>query len=192
MLRNLLIKTRTYRRFDQSEKVPTETLQEVIENVRYACSPANLQPLKFIIINDEKINSKVFPHLRWAGYLKDWDGPEEGERPVAYIVILGDKKISPNFISWDYGIALQTILLSLTNKGLGACPFASFNKDEIRKILNIPEELESPLIIAIGKPVEKVVIDDIKNGDVKYWRDDTQTHHVPKRKVEDLIFNIYS
>lgn len=189
--RDLLLKNRSYRRFFQKEKIELETLKEIISNVRLAPSPANLQPLKFIIVNNQKINEDVFKCIKWAGYLKDWHGPEQGEKPSAYIIMIGNQKIS-SFVNWDYGISLQTILLSSTEKGYGGCAIAAFNKQKIREMFKIPDEFEIAAIIALGKPKEKVIIEDVKDGDIKYWRDEDQVHHVPKRKLDDLIYKIWS
>ena len=186
-LRELLLKNRSYRRFYQDVKITGDELKEMVENVRFTPSAANKQPLKFILVSDESMNREIFPHLKWAGYLPDWDGPGVGERPTAYIIMLGKRKESPN-IDADYGIAMQTILLSAAEKGYGGCLIGSIDKDKIRRLLDIPEELEISVIIALGKPKEKVVIDDVKNGDIKYWRDEQQIHHVPKRSLENLIF----
>jgi len=186
-LRELLIKNRSYRRFYQDVKITGDELKDMVENVRFTPSAANKQPLKFILVTDESISREIFPHLRWAGYLPDWDGPGVGERPSAYIIMLGNRKESPN-IDADYGIAMQTILLSAAEKGYGGCLIGSIDKDKIRRLLDIPDELEISVIIALGKPKEKVVIDEVKNGDIKYWRDEQQIHHVPKRSLEDLIF----
>lgn len=185
----LLKKTRTYRRFYQQEKVEMNILKNVVANVSLAASPANLQPLQFILVNDEKTSNEIFPNLKWAGYLPDWPGPEPGEQPSAYIIMLGNRNKSSH-IDWDYGIALQTILLSLTNKGLGGCAIAACDKTTLINTLKIPDELELTVVIAVGKPREEVVIDTIKDGNIKYWRDQNQVHHVPKRKVEELIFKI--
>jgi nitroreductase len=179
--------TRSYRRFHQDYEISADLLTDVIENVRYSASAANLQPLKFIIVNDKATNAALFEHLRWAAYLKDWDGPEEGERPSAYIVMLGDRGLS-RFLDLDCGIALQTILVSLTEKGFGACTFASINRDAIREMFKVPPSLEITLVIAIGKAKETVVIDDVKDGNIRYWRDENSIHHVPKRKLDDMIF----
>lgn len=185
-IKDIVIKTRSIRRFHEDHNIDLKALADVIENVRYSASAANFQPLKFILISDRKKGAALFPHLRWAAYLKEWNGPEEGERPSAYIIMLGDRNLS-KYLDMDCGIALQTILLSLTDKDLGACAIATFKKEAVRELFNIPPELEIPLIIAIGKPKEEVVIEDIKNGDVKYWRDAGGRHHVPKRTLKEMI-----
>lgn len=189
-LKDIIKKTRSYRRFYQDHKINAEILTDVVENVRFSASAANLQPLKFIILMDEKMCASLFENLRWAAYLKDWNGPTDGERPSAYLVMLGDRNFS-KYLDMDCGIALQTILLSLTEKGLGACAHAAFDKKAVRELFEIPEELEIPLIIAIGKPKEEVVIDDITGGNVKYWRDEKEIHHVPKRTLQEIIFKTY-
>jgi nitroreductase len=189
-IRNLILKNRSYRRFDENFKVDCEALREFVELARFSASAANLQPLRFILSCDKEKNNRIFPHLRWAGYLKDWPGPKEGERPSAYIIILGDRKLMGDFTGYDCGIAAQSILLGAVEKDLGGCMIAAINKEGLRKALNIPEKYEILLVIALGRPVEKVVIDDIKNGDVKYWRDEQDVHHVPKRTLDELILDI--
>jgi len=184
--RELLLKNRSYRRFYQEEKIELRVLKEMVENIRFTPSPANLQPLKFVIVNNPEMNRKIFPHLKWAAYLKGWDGPVEGERPSAYIVILGSRNISAH-VAWDYGIALQTLQLSAVEKGYGACAIVSCDKERIRELLGIPGELEIGCVLALGKPKEKVVIDEVKDGDIKYWRDGQDVHHVPKRSLDELI-----
>jgi len=188
-LKELLKKTRSFRRFFQQEKIDQNELRDMIDNVRFTGSPANLQPLKFIPVNNREINVKIFQQLKWAAYLKDWQGPEEGEKPAAYIVILGNRPMSLH-INWDYGIALQTILLSAMEKGYGGCAIAACNKDKIREILDVPRELEVAVVVALGKPKEKVVIDDMEKANVMYWRDENDIHHVPKRRTEELILKV--
>jgi nitroreductase len=189
ILKELLLKTRSYRRFYEEKKLSIEELKEMVDNVRLSPSAANKQPLKFILVTDDSMNQKIFPYLRWAGYLPEWDGPGVGERPAAYIVMMGNRKESPN-IDADYGIAMQTIMLSAAEKGYGGCIIGSFDKDKVRELLNIPAELETPVILALGKPKEQVVIDEVKEGNIKYWRDEQQVHHVPKRNLDDLIFKL--
>jgi nitroreductase len=185
----LVFKTRTYRRFDESFSISHKTLCELVNLTRFSASGANRQPLKYLLYSNPSDCSRIFPSLAWAGYLKDWRGPEPGERPSAYIIILGDKSITDTF-GVDHGIAAQTIMLGASTLGMGGCMIASIRKDELRTGLNIPEQYEILLILALGKPVEKVVIDDIRDGDVKYWRDDNQVHHVPKRSLDELILKL--
>jgi nitroreductase len=186
-LRELLLKNRSYRRFYQDEKISMDTLREIVENVRFTPSAANKQPLKFVLVTDESMNEKIFSHLKWAGYLKDWDGPEHGERPSAYIILMGNRKGSPN-IDADFGITMQTILLSAVEKGYGGCLIGSYDKENVRRLLDIPEEFELSVVVALGKPKEQLVVEPVKDDDIKYWRDEHQVHHVPKRTAEELIY----
>jgi nitroreductase len=142
--------------------------------------------LKYLICNTAEEREKVFPALSWAGYLTDWPGPEKGERPVAYIIILGDKSVSDSF-GIDHGIAAQNIMLGATEAGLGGCMISSVKRDDLMEVLNIPDSFEILLVLALGKPVEKVIIEDVKGEDIKYWRDNDKTHHVPKRSLSELI-----
>ena len=277
MIKNLIKKSRSYRRFDNSFSVPLDTLRELIDFARLSPSGANLQPLKFIISNSRETNTKIFPCLAWAGYLKDWDGPIEKERPSAYIIILvsciankvkfdwsglegelfrnltcipsvcalisgrsyakrdqpykamafqrptttkynaddqhrlsylaafvhpeynrqitpylrymtpGDKNIKNEF-SCDCGIAAQSIFLGATGNGLGGCMIGSIQKNKLADVLNIDPQYEIQLVIALGKSVETVQIDEMKSADdVKYWRDEKNIHHVPKRSLDSII-----
>jgi len=189
-LKELILKNRSYRRFYQDEKIEYDTLKELVDLARLSASGANRQPLKYILSNEPEKNGKIFKHLKWAGYLKDWDGPQDGERPSAYIIVLGDKRISTNFL-WDHGIACQSILLGATEKGLGGCMFGSVNKKALMEDLNIPDTFEVLVVIALGKPKEKVFLEEVdETGDIKYWRDENQVHYVPKRKLDDIILDI--
>jgi nitroreductase len=187
MLKDLVQRNRSYRRFDQSARIQPSTLRQLIDLVRLTASGGNKQPLKYILITSEEACAKVFAHLRWAAYLKDWGGPKEGERPAAYVIVLGDTTISSDF-GVDPGIAMQTLLLGAVELGYGGCMLANILRDELRVVLGIPSQFEILYVIALGKPVEKVVIDRLdENGDIKYWRDEQQTHHLPKRALSDLI-----
>jgi nitroreductase len=187
MIRDLIIKNRSYRRFFQDVVIERQTLQELVDLARLSPSGANLQPLKYILSCDPEKNALIFPHLAWAGYLKDWPGPSEGEKPSAYIIILGDTQIR-DAVGCDHGIAAQSILLGATEKGLGGCTIASIEKDGLRKALDIPSQYEILLVLALGKPREKVVIEIVdQTGDIKYWRDADDIHHVPKRPLDDII-----
>ena len=178
---------RSYRRFFQSESISKEELKMMVDAARLSPSSRNVQPIKFYISNDSEMNSKIYPNLGWAGYLKEWDGPVEGERPSAYIILLHDTNISQGY-SCDNGIFAQSILLQAVDLGFGGCMIATFKKESLSQLLKLPEHLVPILVIALGKPKEVVVVDDIKEGDFKYWRDDQQNHHVPKRTLEELIY----
>jgi nitroreductase len=188
MLKDLIRSNRSYRRFYEDMPISLDTLKELVDLARLSATGGNKQPLKFYLSCDPERNGKIFPLLTWAGALPEWPGPSEGERPAAYILILGDKEISQSYFGVDHGIAAQSILLGATEKGLGGCMLSSLNKEKAHKLLNIPTRYEILLTLALGKPKEKVVIDTLKpGGDTKYWRENDGTHHVPKRRLEDII-----
>ena len=187
MIRDLIIKNRSCRRFYQDAAIERETLKGLVDLARLSASGANLQSLKYMLVCEPERNASVFPCLGWAGYLTDWPGPEEGERPSGYIVILGDTEISKNFFC-DHGIAAQSILLGAREAGLGGCMHGSIKQEELRKCLYIEERYEILLVISLGKPKEEVVLEEVgADGSVKYWRDEKGVHHVPKRKLEDIV-----
>ncbi len=187
MFRDLVLKNRSYRRFYQDSVVSKEVLLGLVDLARLTGSAGNKQPLKYIISSDPSTNAKIFSTLAWAGYLKDWPGPSEGERPSAYIVMLGDTAIA-NSYNFDNGIAAQTILLGAVEQGLGGCMILSVKKEQLRELLKIPPQFEILLVIALGKPKETVILEDLgAEGDVKYWRDKDEKHHVPKRLLKDII-----
>jgi nitroreductase len=188
-LKELVSSTRSYRRFNEAYKVETGVLENLVDLARLSPSGANRQPLKFLIYNTPEECLKVFPYLAWAGYLTEWPGPEMGERPSSYIIILGDKRITEVF-GVDHGIAAQSIMLGATEAGLGGCIIASIKRDVLSEELSIPDNFEILLVLALGKPVENVIIEDIKEDNVKYWRDNNKNHHVPKRSLGELIIKI--
>ena len=189
MISELIRKCRSYRRFYQEIGISRKDLLEMLDNARLSASARNAQPLKYYLSLDAEVNDRVFPCLSWAAYLKDWQGPIEGERPSAYIVMLNDTDITNNYFC-DDGIAAQSILLTAVEKGFGGCIFASVKRDRLRQELSIPEKYEIIQVIALGKPKEVVVIEPLGlDGDIKYWRDENQVHHVPKRSLEDIVLN---
>jgi nitroreductase len=186
-LLSLVKKSRSYRRFDETYAVASETLRGLIRLAQYAPTGNNQQPLKFWLSNSVEMNAKIFPYLAWAGSLKAWGGPKEGERPTAYIIILGDTDIKRNF-GVDYGIAAQSIMLGAAEQGLGGCMIASVQREVLCAALGIPERYEILLVLALGKPAETVVTEPIDvSGGVRYYRDEESVHHVPKRSLEALI-----
>lgn len=77
-------------------RIPKELLVELVGLARVSPSPANLQALVWLV-SDEEECEQVFNDVKFGGYLKDWGGPAEGERPSGYIIILGDDDIKPIF-----------------------------------------------------------------------------------------------
>lgn len=187
MIADLIKANRSCRRFSEDHAVGLKTLEELVDLARLSASGANLQPLKYILTCRPALNAEIFGCLGWAAYLKDWPGPESGERPAAYIVILGDSNISKDF-GVDHGIAAQSILLGARERGLAGCMLGSINRKVMRAVLDIPEYLKILLVLAIGKPREEIVIETVgPEGSIRYWRDERAVHHVPKRSLAEII-----
>ena len=188
MIKDLITKNRSYRRFDNSRKVTLNELEKLIELARLSGSAANRQALRFYLVNTALENEKVFSCLKWAGYLTDWLGPVPAERPSAYIIIIKPTELTA-YIGHDTGIACQSILLGAVELGLGGCMFGSVDRPSLQNLLNIPVNYAIELVIALGKPIEIIQIDQVSDNDIKYWRDKHKNHHIPKRSLKELIIN---
>lgn len=187
--KELVKSNRTCRRYDGTKSITRQDQLDLVDLVRYTPSGMNKQALRFAIVADEETNAKIFRTLFWAGYIKDWDGPIEGERPGGYILGFEDTNYGKPMPE-DIGIAAQTIALGARAEGKAVCIIKSFKKNEIKEVLGIGDNLNPILAIPIGYPLEEVVIDDIHAGDdIKYYRDQDQVHHVPKIVTEDLLIN---
>ena len=185
MILELLKKNRSYRRFDNSKKIPYELLYTFAESARYTASGANLQRLRFTLINDDEDCNEIFSSLKFAGYLKEWAGPAPCERPVAYIVISSESELD-TLLAIDLGIAAEAVLLAAAEAGVGGCMFRSYASDVVKRY--IPREGQKPcLVIALGYPAENVFICDAEDGDIKYFRDEKDDHIVPKLPLDELI-----
>jgi nitroreductase len=181
MLRDLILKNRSTRRYHQEVSVSRDTLEELVDLARLSASTSNRQPLKYVLACDPEKNALIFKHISLAG------DPKEGDKPSAYIVIVGDKEVRPSF-GLDPGIAAQSILLGATEKGLGGCMIGLINRPELLKALKLPDHYETVLVIAIGKPNETFTFETIgPEGDTQGWWDDKGTRHIPKRRLEDII-----
>lgn len=191
MISDLIRKNRSCRRFYQRHEVDEEILKGLVNLARLSASGANLQPLKYILSCKTASNAKIFSCLAWAGYLKDWSGPKAGERPSSYIIMHGDTEISKDF-GYDPGIAGQSILLGARGKDLAGCMIGAINRDKLRDELNIPARYKILLVLAIGKPKETIKVEALgQDGSIRYWRDDDDVHHVPKRNLDDIIIEIH-
>ena len=186
-IRELTLKNRSYRRFHQNEPVSMETLRDLVDLARVAQSPWNQQAVKFLLCNRPEKNAEIFAHLHWAARMPDWPGPAEGERPAAYIVIVGDRELGKLF-NYDHVVAGTTLLLAAAERGLGGCLLGAFSKKKISPTLGISDRYDPLLVVALGRPAETVVLDPVgPDGDTAYWTDQDGVHHVPKRSLEDLL-----
>ena len=184
MIYEKIVERRTVRKYT-GESVPKVVLEKCVDAARLSPSGMNRQPLKYIIINDEKLLAKVFSTTSWAGYLPDYQ-PSEEEMPRAYIIVLLDKEIRKN-CGHDAGIAVMSISMVAYEEGLGSCILGAIERPKLRKVLEIPDDLEIVLAVALGYPAENPVVDKVKNGDTKYWVDNNHVLHVPKRELKDIV-----
>ncbi|WP_419174928.1 nitroreductase family protein [Desulfosediminicola sp.] len=190
----LLVKqTRTHRRFKQDQAITTNQLESLIKLARLSGSARNCQPWQYALVNDPALCDKIFPHLGWAGYLSEWKGPASGERPAAYILCLLNQnwlKGTDKEAHFDLGIASQNMLLGATSQQLSGCRIGAFSP-KLADLFTLPDHLKLELVIALGAPAENVVLEEMASPDqVKYWRDENQVHHVPKRPISEIIVNV--
>ena len=176
---------RSYRRFDASRKISKEILVSLVECARFTPSAANMQRLRFLPIADSERCEAVFHTLKFAGYLKEWDGPKSGERPVAYVVICSESELDTH-LAIDLGICAETIALAAAEQGIGCCMFRSYSADKISELI-ANEGMKPHLVMAFGYPAETVIVEDMADGNVKYYRDASDRHVVPKRTLDELI-----
>ncbi len=184
-----MISARTIRRFDESLPVAAETLEKLVELVRYCPAGRNAQPLRYVAVTDAEECEKIYPLLKWAGYFQDWDGPEKGERPAAYLIQCLDTKYGNDCLC-DDGLQLEAINLGMHTLGLGGCIIKAFNAPKLSEALAIDSRYKPRYVFAIGYPAETVVLEDMtgdEDADFKYYRTADGTHHVPKRPLSELI-----
>ena len=188
MIRDLMIKERSYRSFDESVKVERETLVGFIENARLTPSSVNLQPLKYRICNIKEECDIMLSLTKWAALLKEYEIPPKGHAPAAYIVICIDKNVSDKSIfDKDVGIAAQTIMLSAVEADLGGCMIGNFNPSKVSEALKLPDGIVPSLVLGLGKPDEEIILENISEKGIAYYRDENGTHRVPKRTLDEII-----
>ncbi len=191
MIRDLAIRNRSYRAYDRSRRISREELVELVDTSRYVASSVNDQPLKYYIACEEEDVKKVQALTLWAKGLPELNLPFPGTEPVAFVVICIDQSIVVGGRTYlrDIGAVAQTMLLSAVEKGLGGCMIGNIRKQSLKDLFNMPENLEPNLVVAFGKPDEKIVITDVKDGNTHYYRDKEGTHYVPKRSLEEILLN---
>ncbi len=189
--REIVLNNRSYRRFDGRHNLSKQTLLDLVDLARNTPSAGNRQLLRYVVSGSPEYNDKIFETVAWAASLPDWPGPEAGERPTGYIVITGEKT-SWDWLRVDLGIAAQTILLAASALGLGGCMLGNIRKEQLARILDLNDELEILLVIALGKPAEQVELEDVAVGtSLTYYRTEDKVHHVPKLRLEDLVLESY-
>lgn len=184
MIYEKIVERRTVRKYTR-ESVPKVVLEKCVDVARLSPSGMNRQPLKYVIINDGKLLAEVFSATSWAGYLPDYQ-PSEEEMPRAYIIVLLDKEIRKS-CGHDAGIAVMSISMVAYEEGLGSCILGAIERAKLRRVLKIPDNLEIVLAVALGYPAENPIVDKVKNGDIKYWLDNNNVLHVPKRELKDIV-----
>lgn len=185
MIKELLESTRSYRRYDEKRKIDRHELLDIAEAVRLCPSAANLQRIRLALVSDEGECEGVFDTLAFAAYLRPWVRPEKGERPVAYIVIMTECELDTN-LSIDVGIAAEALMLTARERGIVGCMFRSFNRENLTRVLGKGGYIPA-LVISLGYPGERVVLEDARDGNIRYYRDDEDTHHVPKLPLDTIV-----
>lgn len=184
---NIFFNNRSFRTFTD-KKISKEDLNTMIENARYSASARNAQNIRYALISSDEICDEIFPLTAWAGAI-EWN-PNKEEAPTTYIILClpNDKNLNYNMNYFDMGLAAQNILLTANSLGYGGCILASFNKIKTKELLNLPENYNCEIMIALGEPNEKASIIDAKDGNTKYHRDVENRHnYVPKILIQDLI-----
>lgn len=188
MLREYVLKNRSYRRFEEKKRISPKLLEELVDLARICPSAANLQRLKWGIVQEPDLCEAIFTSLGWAGYLQDWAGPEKGERPAAYLILFRDLSLGPTISVLDEGIVAQTVLLGAVEQGLGGCMIGTVHREKVLELLELdPQRFEISLVLALGYPKETVVLEEMEGENCRYWRDENQIHHVPKRSLDELL-----
>ena len=188
MFKDLVLKNRSYRAFDESRPITESDMRALVDLARNVASGMNKQPLRYRIVSEQTELAKMLANTRYAGALSV-KLPPEGQKPTGFIVIFNDTETnSPDFLSFkDCGIAAQTILLGATEMGFGGCMLASFDPARLNADLDVSARYQPVLAIALGTPAETVMLENADEITAPYYRDENNVHHVPKRKMEDIL-----
>lgn len=187
-LRDLLRFNRSVRRFHADRPIPYVTLESLVELTRWCASSQNVQPLRYRIVDDPEGKANLFPALKWARHLKDWDGPTPSERPAAYIVQVLDTELYATPFC-DCGLELEVITLGAATQGINSCIIRNFNPKEVHEILGLEDKYRVEYVVALGYASETVRLKDMEPGgkEFNYYRDEDDNHIVPKRPLSDRI-----
>lgn len=192
MFLDLVKQARSHRGFRQDRKVTRQELEHLVECARFTPAARNDQVLKYYLAEKPETVAAIQPLTKWAGALAELHLPRKGAEPVAYIVICLDGSLAENPAPYqrDVGIVAQTMLLAAAEMGLNGCMIGSFAAGELREKLGLPEAIKPQLLLALGEGTDRIVMTDVgEDGSTTYYRDDEDTHYVPKRTLEQLILN---
>ncbi|MCL2559609.1 MAG: nitroreductase family protein [Turicibacter sp.] len=189
--KEIVLKNRSYRGYDNDVTQTKEDLLDLVDHARLMPAAKNAQPLKYFLAYEKEVVAQIQAHTKWAGLLAELNLPFEGTKPTSFIVILQDTDIEPVLAQFqtDAGIAAATITLAAAEKGLGCCMIGAYSAAGVKAVMQLPENLSPVLVIAIGKPAEKIVLTDVEDNKVAYYRDEDNVHYVPKRKLADIVVN---
>ncbi|MBR6053580.1 MAG: nitroreductase family protein [Clostridia bacterium] len=185
MLLDLVKRARSYRRYDPTKPLSKDDLKAFVEAARLTPSAGNLQRLRYLAVTEKSEVLALTKEIKWAGYLSDWDGPADSEAPSAYLILLSPESTGVSQI--DVGIAAETILLAAAEAGVGGCMILNFPREALTERYKLASNYKIELVISLGVPAEKVEIETMKEGNVRYYRDENDVHHVPKRALSEVF-----
>ena len=184
-LYELILSRRSIRQF-KPEPVSRSILEKLTNAARLAPSGANLQPLEFVVVDEEEVRKRLFPCLRWAAYIVPEGNPQPGQEPVAYVVVLVNLKLRKKGYERDVGAAVENMILAAWEERVGSCWIANADIEKIEDMLNVPEDYKVESVLALGYPAEEPITEELKES-VKYWKDSKGRLHVPKRRLDDIV-----
>ena len=190
MFKDLVVKNRSYRKFMETPRITREQMASYVDTARFAPASVNIQPLKYRLVSDPAECAALFPLTGWARMLPDFPGPAEGHRPTGYVLICCDTQLAENVARFnrDIGIAAQTIMLAAVADGFGGCMIGNFSPEKVAALLRLDARYVPCLILALGVPGEEIILEDAQpGGSVKYYRDEQDVHHVPKRTLDEIL-----
>ena len=185
MLLDLVKQARSYRRYDPTKPIPVETVKGLVEAARLTPSAGNLQRLRYLAVTKKDEVLTLTKEVKWAGYLTDWNGPTESEAPTAYLILLSPESTGVSQI--DVGIAAETVLLAATEQGYGGCMILNFPREALTERYKLAGKYRIELVISLGVPAEKVELEEMKDDNVRYYRDQNDVHRVPKRALSEVF-----
>ena len=190
-LKELITATRSYRGYDHSFTIDRETLADFVDHARLSAASMNVQPLKYYLVYEPEMVDRIQPNTGWARQLPEAHLPHPGKEPSAFIAICQDTTIDENLNRYqrDLGIVGWSMQMAATERGLAGIMLGTFNAGAVAEIMNLPDHIKPLLMVAFGKPDEKIVLTDVVDGKFKYYRDENDVHYVPKRSLEEIILN---